>query len=405
MACIDRNYQQPGTAIEPVPDVPTDPNDWASMQRLLQRLWVDAQRAATLAAIPNTLLQGSSPGTPQTGVLPAPTTLVATGNGPIALSWDAFPAAYTDQFSYYKIYRGIVNNITLVSPVATINATRFLDSDIVVAATYYYWVSGVTKDGREGIPAGPVSASFAGFPTTYLADLSVTAAKIAALAVTTTKIDDNSISTPKLQALAVTAAKIDVGQLSAISADVGTITAGILTGAVIRSSASNPKTQLDSNGLRTFDAGGNVLVHVSGAFSGVKTSQVFGRDSLTVKPLVDFSEALLTLSNGNAGTTGSQIDLTDTGSGIIFSYNGAQVANLTSAFTLASGSIIVASGQGIMNGAGESVAIAANEVQAYVNSTLVGKFDGTNDATNTNFYLYHNGSLKQVKVIAGVLQV
>jgi hypothetical protein len=53
-----------------------------------------------------------------------------------------------------------------------------------------------------------------------------------------TYIDNNSISTPKIQANAVTANEISVATLSAIAANLGTVTAGTLQGATIKTAAT-----------------------------------------------------------------------------------------------------------------------------------------------------------------------
>lgn len=80
--------------------------------------------------------------------------------------------------------------------------------------------------------------------------------------ITETQIEDNAISTGKLAANSVTAAKLSVGELSAITANLGSITSGTITGATFRTSASDPKVQMDSGGLTAFDGEGEVLVGI-----------------------------------------------------------------------------------------------------------------------------------------------
>lgn len=74
---------------------------------------------------------------------------------------------------------------------------------------------------------------------------SITTAKLDALAVTAEKIAAGAIETDKLAANAVTAAKINVVSLSAISADLGTVTAGTISANIIVAAesftASNPE--------------------------------------------------------------------------------------------------------------------------------------------------------------------
>lgn len=61
----------------------------------------------------------------------------------------------------------------------------------------------------------------------------------------------------------VQADDIQVQNLAAISADLGSITAGTITGATIQTSAGNPKVILDSaNGLRSFDSGGTLQAQI-----------------------------------------------------------------------------------------------------------------------------------------------
>ncbi len=267
----DRAYITDSAAITPVPPVPNSPDDWGGVQRLLQDLAARAQQAIVR---PSTLQQPALLNTPRTGALPAPDSLTASGAGPISLDWAQYADVYLDSFSFFKVYRSAtVNNIEVASIVAITPATRFVDSNLVVSTTYYYWVAGVTKEGIEGVPS-TVSASFTGFGSTYLADLAVTTAKLADLAVTGAKIE----------AASVTEAKINVGQLSAISADLGTITAGVITGATLQTAASGQRVTITSStGLRAYDSGGvlQTAIYTNGI---MQTSSIFGlTDVLTLQ--------------------------------------------------------------------------------------------------------------------------
>jgi len=55
---------------------------------------------------------------------------------------------------------------------------------------------------------------------------------------------------------------ISVTSLSAISADLGTITAGLLTGATIQTATGNPKVVMDSDGLTAADGSGDYVLQV-----------------------------------------------------------------------------------------------------------------------------------------------
>ena len=65
------------------------------------------------------------------------------------------------------------------------------------------------------------------------------------------------------------AGKINVGQLSAITADMGSITAGTITGALIQTAASAPRIEMSgaANAFRVYDSG-NHLVAGMGTISG-----------------------------------------------------------------------------------------------------------------------------------------
>lgn len=74
----------------------------------------------------------------------------------------------------------------------------------------------------------------------------ITASQIAANTITATQIAANTITASELAADSVTATHIDVETLSAISANMGTITAGTITGATIRTAASGARIELNS---------------------------------------------------------------------------------------------------------------------------------------------------------------
>ena len=67
-------------------------------------------------------------------------------------------------------------------------------------------------------------------------------------AVTATKMSANSVTTNSLAAGAATFAKINVNQLSLISADAGTLTAGTITGLLIRTGSGTTRVEIASSG-------------------------------------------------------------------------------------------------------------------------------------------------------------
>ena len=95
---------------------------------------------------------------------------------------------------------------------------------------------------------------------------------------------------------------LKVGSLSAISADLGTIIAGTITGALIRTAATGRRVELDAAAMRSFDASNNPVISV-GLANGVAGITV---DSSATGNLVG---ALVVSNSGfgvtiNAGNTG-----------------------------------------------------------------------------------------------------
>lgn len=84
----------------------------------------------------------------------------------------------------------------------------------------------------------------------------ITSNEIAANTITANEIAADTITANEIQAGTITANEISVNQLSAISADLGSITAGTVTGALIRTSDSGARVILDDtdNTLEVYDS-------------------------------------------------------------------------------------------------------------------------------------------------------
>lgn len=107
--------------------------------------------------------------------------------------------------------------------------------------------------------------------------------------ITETEVADDSISTPKLQAKSVEALNIDVADLSAINADLGQITAGTVTGALIRTADSDTRVEMDgaSNELVHYQDGNIRTVVTDGQIyfnrpDGLASGAVFGYGTNTI---------------------------------------------------------------------------------------------------------------------------
>ena len=102
---------------------------------------------------------------------------------------------------------------------------------------------------------------------------SITATQISANTITTTELAANTITADdiaagtitatELAAGAVTAGKINVSELSAIVADLGTVTAGTITGGTVQTAASGARVELASSGLNAYKADGTQTVDIN----------------------------------------------------------------------------------------------------------------------------------------------
>jgi hypothetical protein len=129
-----------------------------------------------------------------------------------------------------------------------------------------------------------------------------------------------------LNASSVTAAKISVSSLSAISADLGSITAGTITGALIRTAASGSRVEMTSSGI--------IAYPTNNSFTSLANSYCY---SDTKNPCLyyymdDTAHRILDLAFGSGPSVSSaQHDIVlDTGGAVAtLSYTGAGVGKFT----------------------------------------------------------------------------
>lgn len=95
---------------------------------------------------------------------------------------------------------------------------------------------------------------------TVLTPNSVTTDKILAGTIQGGDISASTITGTNIAASTITAANINVSQLSAIAADMGTVTAGTITGATIRTAATGGRVQLDVTGFKQYAADGTTVL-------------------------------------------------------------------------------------------------------------------------------------------------
>lgn len=117
------------------------------------------------------------------------------------------------------------------------------------------------------INAGHIQAN--SIETTHIVSGAIQTGLLAAGAVTTTKLDAEAVTADKIAAGAVNASHIVGDTLEAISSNMGSLTAGTITGATVRTSASGARVVMDSTGLRGYALNGITKVFEINAGTGV----------------------------------------------------------------------------------------------------------------------------------------
>lgn len=177
------------------------------------------------------------------------------------------------------------------------------------------------------IAAGTITATQIASATitgALIAAGTVTATNIAAGTITSTLLAADAVTSTAIASGAVTATKISVSNLAAISADMGSITAGTITGATIRTAASGSRFVIQSTGFTAY-----------------------GTDGTTVKAAFDTATGNLTLAGVVTASAGSSIPATTidaSGGGIVSAQieNGTIVGADIAANTIAANNILAA---------------------------------------------------------------
>lgn len=168
-----------------------------------------------------------------------------------------------------QVYRGTSSGFTPNSSnlIVSTRGTSYVDSAVTNGVTYFYKFTTRDVTGNQSAASGATTSSPAPFSITSgnIANYFETAAisnayiqNLDAAKITTGTLDANRIAAGSIDAF-----KLDVSQLSAISANLGTITAGLITGAIIRTAASGARIQLDStNGISGFNAASNATFRI-----------------------------------------------------------------------------------------------------------------------------------------------
>src|SRR5690606_28407017 len=93
---------------------------------------------------------------------PAPTNLtVVTGDdaavaAAVSLDWDDVASSVWIE---YGVYRGTNPNFANATKIAEVSASRFVDVNVQVGTTYYYWVTAIDWSENESLPSNMVEAT------------------------------------------------------------------------------------------------------------------------------------------------------------------------------------------------------------------------------------------------------
>ena len=120
----------------------------------------------------------------------------------------------------------------------------------------------VTADklAANSVTAGKIAAN--AVTTGTLAALAVTADKLAANSVTAGKIAAGAVTADKLAANSVTAGKIAAGTITSDKIAAGQFSGYVFTGAIFRTGGSDPKVEMNSQGLHVTDSSGTDLLRI-----------------------------------------------------------------------------------------------------------------------------------------------
>ena len=151
---------------------------------------------------------------------------------------------------------GVNNQITITdnqgSPVTRVILGK------LSSATDDYGLNVINDSGDVKFQTGSTTFIDGGIIT----ENTVTATQIAADTITATQIAADTITATELAANAVTASEINVSQLSAIAADLGTVTAGTITGGTIQTASSGQRLVVGSTGLQAINSSGTTVVTI-----------------------------------------------------------------------------------------------------------------------------------------------
>jgi hypothetical protein len=237
------------------------------------------------------------------------------------------------------------------------------------------------------------------------------------LSITATMIADNAITTPKLIAGAVIASKINVTDLSAISANLGTVTAGTMTSIIINGgtitgstfqTATGTGARIDIttvNGIRVYDASNTVVAQllqtgISGSYFVATVAAVtteFRTNSIVSGNGSGAAMSIFTNVGGLGGSAEVALDGSGAAGTVKLKTDGTTRLTVTTGtttlnsggFTITSGSLLLSSGNVTLTSG--NVTITSGTLTVGGTGSVTGKqFNITNTGANSDLIMSAN---------------
>lgn len=233
--------------------------------------------------------------------LSTPTTPVVNSRlGTISVTWDGQLSGGAPGKSFSHIEVHMSTSSTFTPTTSTLVGKLFGAGDFIIggtdlsySTTYYFKFVAVDTSGNKTNASSAASSSVSPLVNNDIIANTISGAKITNGTITASdKIIGNTITGALIQAQAVQAVHIQANAIEADMISVGALDGQIITGAVIRTSSSNPKLIMNTSGLYALNSGGTAVVTLEpGLFSmSANTSSGVGLQLRSTNPVIGISQ-------------------------------------------------------------------------------------------------------------------